>query len=152
MNPSILLATALAALAVCPPSYAEHPTEHPSAAPAKKAVTTKDIGDGIQKHIDDKSKEDKNGKFQVKDGEKDLALTLVKVHNDKLANLGGGSYFACVDFKGTDGNTYDVDFFLKGDPGAMTVTETNVHKVNGKPRYNWKEEGGKWCKVDIEKK
>ncbi len=34
---------------------------------------------------------------------------------------------------------YDVDFFLEGDPGAMTVTETTVHKVNGQPLYVWKQ-------------
>jgi hypothetical protein len=29
----------------------------------------------------------------------------------------------------------------------MTVTETAVHKIDGKPLYNWKEENGKWHKV-----
>jgi hypothetical protein len=36
---------------------------------------------------------------------------------------------------------------MAGKPGAMNVTETSVHKVNGKPLYNWKEEGGVWKKV-----
>ena len=71
----------------------------------------------------------------------------MKVHDDRLQDLGGGKYFACVDMKGTDGKTYDIDFFLTGHPGKMTVTETSVHKVDGKPLYNWKEENGKWNKV-----
>jgi hypothetical protein len=29
----------------------------------------------------------------------------------------------------------------------MKVTETSVHKINGKPLYNWKEDGGVWKKV-----
>jgi len=79
----------------------------------------------------------------------DLSLDLVKVHDDRLQDLGGGKYFACVDMKGTDGKTYDIDFFLTGQPGKMTVTETAVHKIDGKPLYNWKEENGKWNKVPV---
>jgi hypothetical protein len=30
-----------------------------------------------------------------------------------------------------DGQFYDIDFFLGGVAGAMTVTETTVHKLNG---------------------
>ncbi len=59
----------------------------------------------------------------------------------------GGKYFACVDMKGTDGKTYDIDFFLTGQPGKMKVTETSVHKIDGKPLYDWKEENGTWHKV-----
>jgi hypothetical protein len=49
--------------------------------------------------------------------------------------------------KATDGTTYDIDFFMFGKPGDMKVTETSVHKINDKPLYNWKEEGGVWKKV-----
>ena len=34
-------------------------------------------------------------------------------------------------------------------PGKLTVTETSVHKVNGKPLYNWKQENGVWKKVTV---
>lgn len=116
--------------------------EHP-----KKEVTTADISAGIKKHIEDQTKVG-GGSFHLKDGESELSLTLVKVHDDKLANLGDGLYFACTDLKGADGHVYDVDFFLGGDAGAMKVTETNVHKVDGKPRYGWKQEAnGTWVKV-----
>jgi hypothetical protein len=74
-------------------------------------------------------------------------MDLVKVHDDRLSNLGGGKYFACVDMKATDGKIYDIDFFLTGQPGNMTVVDTSVHKINGKPLYNWKEENGVWKKV-----
>jgi len=110
-------------------------------------VTKTDISAGIKKHIASETKKSKDKKFHVKYEGKDLALDLIKVHDDRLSNLGGGKYFACVDMKATDGTTYDIDFFLAGSPGNMKVTETSVHKVNGKPLYNWKEEGGAWKKV-----
>ena len=45
---------------------------------------------------------------------KDLALDLVKVHDDRFSSLGGDKYFACVDMKGADGKIYDIDFFMAG--------------------------------------
>ena len=49
--------------------------------------------------------------------------------------------------KGTDGKIYDIDFLMVVQTGKLTVTETSVHKINGKPLYNWKQEGGVWKKV-----
>ena len=43
---------------------------------------------------------------------KNLALDLVKVHDDRFSSLGGDKYFACVDMKGADGKIYDIDFFM----------------------------------------
>jgi hypothetical protein len=130
----------------------EHPAKGSKEHPAKekgqaKDVSTADISAGIRKDIDAKSKKASDGKFHVKHEGKDLALDLVKVHDDRLSNLGSGKYFACVDMKAADGTTYDIDFFMSGKPGNMKVTETSVHKVNGRPRYDWKEEGGGWKKV-----
>jgi hypothetical protein len=108
-----------------------------------------DISAGIKKHIATETKKASDRKFHAKHQGKDLALDLVRVHDDRLSDLGGGKYFACVDMKATDGKTYDIDFFLTGQPGSMKVTETSVHKVNGKPLYNWKEEGGIWKKKRV---
>jgi hypothetical protein len=124
---------------------AEHP-EHPKKG-GEKEVTTADISTGIKKHIGSETKKSSDGKFHTNYEGKDLALDLVKVHDDRLSNLGGGKYFACVDMKATDGTTYDIDFFMTGKAGDMKVTDTSVHKVNGKALYNWKEEGGVWKKV-----
>ena len=124
----------------------EHP-EHPTSGGAKKQVSTADISAGIKKHIDSESKQSAAKKFHVKYQGQDLALDLMKVHDDRLQDLGGGKYFACVDMKGTDGKTYDIDFFLTGQAGQMKVTDTSVHKIDGKPLYNWKEENGKWVKT-----
>ena len=124
----------------------EHPAEHPKQGEGK-AVSTADISAGIKKHIGAETKKASDRKFHVEYKGKDLALDLVRVHDDRLSDLGGGKYFACVDMKAMDGKTYDIDFFLTGEPGKMRVTETAVHKVDGKPLYDWKEENGKWKKV-----
>jgi len=114
-----------------------------------KEVSTADISSGIKKHIDDERKKSNDNKFHVNYRGKDLGLDLVKVHGDRLSTLGGGKYFACVDMKATDGTIYDIDFFMAGQPGSMKVTETSVHKVNARPLYNWKEEGGVWKRVRV---
>jgi len=121
--------------------------EHPKKGGEAKQVSTADISAGIKTNIDAKSKKSADGKFHVKYESQDLALELTKVHDDRLQDLGGGKYFACVDMKAADGKTYDIDFFLNGQPGKMKVTETSVHKIDGKPLYNWKEENGTWHKV-----
>jgi hypothetical protein len=138
--------------------HPEHPTkkeetkkgehaEHPKKGSEEKKVTKSEISTGIKKHISSESQNSSDKKFHVNYEGKDLALDLVKVHDDRLSSLGEGKYFACVDMKATDGTTYDIDFFMAGKPGNMKVTETSVHKINGKPLYNWKEEGGVWKKV-----
>ena len=131
----------------------EHP-EHPKKAeskghPGDAKKTKADISAGIRKNIASESKKASDGKFHVSYEGKDLALDLVKVHDDRLSGLGDDKYFACVDMKAADGTTYDIDFFMAGKPGDMRVTETSVHKVNGKPLYNWKQEGGIWKKVKV---
>src|SRR5260370_32734073 len=129
------------------PDHTKKTTEHRKKRGTEAHVSTDDISTGIKKNIDAQSKKSSDSKFHVKYEGQDLALDLVKVHDDRLQDLGGGKYFACVDMKGTDGKTYDIDFFLTGQPGKMKVTETSVHKIDGKPLYNWKEENGKWQKV-----
>ena len=135
-----------------PKKSAEHPkqgAEQPKKGGAAKQVSTADISAGIKKNIEIESKKSSDGKFHVKYEGQDLDLDLIKVHDDRLQDLGDGKYFACVDMKSTDGKIYDIDFFLTGQPGKMKVTDTSVHKIDGKPLYNWKEENGKWNKVPV---
>jgi hypothetical protein len=130
--------------------HPEHPkegAEHPKKGAAEKRVSKADISAGIKENINAETKKSSDGKFHVKHEAQDLALDLIKVHDDRLSDLGGGKYFACVDMKATAGKTYDIDFFLTGQPGKMKVTETSLHKIEGKPLYDWKEENGKWHKV-----
>jgi transglutaminase-like putative cysteine protease len=112
-------------------------------------VVTADIQAGIEKHIAERSRRG-DGYFKLPFDRNELRLKLVRVHLEYLANLGPRRHFACVDLAGTDGEVYDVDFFLAGDPGAMTVTETTVHKINGQPRYTWEQKrDGTWRRAPV---
>ncbi|PYS68756.1 MAG: hypothetical protein DMF73_16160 [Acidobacteria bacterium] len=142
------------------PLFAQHPraplqrlpqtiTTSPPSSPQTKEVSKAEISAGIKKHIDSYTRKSSDRKFHINYRGKDLALDLVKVHDDRLSNLGSGKYFACVDMKATNGTIYDIDFFMAGEPGSMKITETSVHKINGKALYNWKEEGGVWKKLRV---
>ncbi len=121
-----------------------------SAAGSAPSVVTADIQDGIEDHIDEQTRLG-GGYFTLPLDDGQLRLKLVRVHTEYLANLGPRRHFACVDLASTDGDVYDVDFFLAGDPGAMTVTETTVHKVNGQPLYVWKQKRNKtWHRLPAE--
>ena len=114
-----------------------------------REVSNADISAGIKRHVASERKKSADKKFHINYRGKDLALDLIRVHDDRLSSLGAGKYFACVDMKAKDGTVYDIDFFMTGQPARMRVTETSVHKINGKPLYNWKEENGVWKKVRV---
>ncbi|MHC4737642.1 MAG: transglutaminase-like domain-containing protein [Planctomycetota bacterium] len=110
-------------------------------------VVTEDIQKGIEKHIEEQTRLGE-GYFKITFEGKELKLKLVRVHTEYLANLGPRRHFACVDLASIEGDVYDVDFFLAGDPNAMTVTETTVHKINGQPFYVWEQRRDKtWHRV-----
>jgi hypothetical protein len=123
------------------------PSAPTTSSPQTREVSKADISAGIKSHINTERRRASDRKFHVNYQGKNLALDLVRVHDDRLSNLGGGKYFACVDMKAANGTIYDIDFFVAGQPGNMTATETSVHKINGKPLYNWKEQNGVWKKV-----
>ena len=113
-------------------------------------VVTADIEAGIKANIAKKVAEG-GGYFHMTTEDKELRLQLVRVHTEYLSNLGPRSHFACVDLADVSGDVYDVDFFLEGDPGSMTVTETTLHKLNGKPFYTWKQRKDKtWYRMPIQ--
>jgi hypothetical protein len=74
---------------------------------------------------------------------------LITIHADRLSDLGDNKHVVCVDLKAANGAIYDVDFFITVRSGTLSVTEASVHKINGKPLYNWKEEGGIFKKVKV---
>jgi transglutaminase-like putative cysteine protease len=114
-----------------------------------KKVSIAEIDSGIRSFIQKRTKEG-GGYFDVKDRGKEFRMKLVRVHTEYLANLGPKSHFACVDLADEKGDVYDVDFFLSGEPGSMDVTETTVHKLNGKPYYAWKQKADKtWHRVPV---
>ena len=162
MNTQLIIAICVALfLATAMPLFAaEHPqvrvqqlpqttTTVPQSGTPTMEVSKADISAGIKRHIASDRKTSSDKKFHVNYRGKDLALDLVKVHDDRLSSLGGGKYFACVDMKATDGTIYDIDFFMAVGARSLKITETSVHKINGKPLYNWKEQNGVWKKVRI---
>jgi hypothetical protein len=116
---------------------------------AMTEATMSDVSDALKRFISGYAAKSADKKFHVPYQRKNLALDLIKVHDDRFSSLGGDKYFACVDMKGTDGKIYDIDFFMVLQSSKLTVTETSVHKINGKPLYNWKQEGGVWKKVKV---
>jgi hypothetical protein len=108
-----------------------------------------DVSAGLKKYIDGYARKSTDKKFHVRYRGKDLPMDLIKVHDDRLSSLGGDKYFACVDMKGSDGKIYDIDFFMAVGARSLKITETSVHKINGKPLYNWEEEKGVWKKVRV---
>jgi hypothetical protein len=113
-------------------------------------VVTADIQAGIEGHVAEQIRRG-NGHFLLPFGDRELRLKLVRAHTEYLANLGPRRQFACVDLVDVSGDVYDVDFFLSGDPGAMTVTETTVHKINGQPYYLWdQDQDGTWHRIPVD--
>lgn len=111
---------------------------------------TRDIRDGIEAHIAEGTRAG-DGVYEIVDAGERLRLKLVRVHTEYLSKLGPGRHFACVDLATADGDVYDVDFFLAGEPGAMTISERAIHKRNGQPRYVWEQQPDKtWLRVEAD--
>jgi len=129
----------------------EHPKkEHPAkqqAAPPRKP-TLDDLDAAIRQQIAEKAKAT-GGRFQVKDDvlNKTWSLEFVRVHKEKLTALSDTRYFACVDFKADDGTRVDVDFYMDYKDGKFSFADTTVHKVNGKARFDYQQNGDIWERV-----
>ncbi len=118
---------------------------------ASEDITIQEIAHVIERHIEHETTAG-DGLFTVPHDGRSLELQLIRIHMEYLANLGGGVQFACVDLVARDGSVYDVDFFLQGtDPEALVVTETIVHKIDGRPLYAWEQRDDKtWHRVPVE--
>ena len=126
--------------------HPEHPTDKPKL--ESKGVTIPELADAITEYVK-KDSALKGGFFFVYDpvDKAPLALTLDHVHTERLSRVGPNTYFACADFKATDGKIYDLDVFMQGpERESLQVTEVAVHKKAGIERYTWYEEGGVWKK------
>jgi hypothetical protein len=125
----------------------EHPEEAAKAERAEVSVTQEMMAKAIEDYIT-KDSALKGGYFTVYDAQANvpLALKLDKVHQDKLAKVSEGLYFACSDFKATNGKMYDLDFFMKATDSGLEVSEVMIHKEAGNPRYGWVEEDGVWTR------
>ena len=148
MKKSVIAFTAT--LAVCGWAFAQEHPEHPKAKEQPKqehAYSMDELEQAIVSEITNAS--DSNGvyKLEDKDANKTWNLKLDHVHRERLAKLDSKTYFACTDFKSDDNHVVDVDFFMKDNGEKLVMSDVALHKVDGKPRYNWKEKDGYWVKV-----
>ena len=133
----------------CKSDAEKTPHQSKDAKSVTKQVSIEDVEAGIRANIDARTQEGA-GFFIFKNDTLDLRLKLVRVHTEYLSILGPNEFFACVDLATASGDVFDMDFFLKGDPGNMTVTRTTLHKLNGKPFYTWKQRKDKtWFTVPM---
>jgi hypothetical protein len=120
--------------------------ESPVAAPKADIA---DVEAGIRAYID-RETEARGGLFHIENDSLNLDLKLVRVHTEYLSVLGPNEFFACVDLATAEGDVFDVDFFMSGEPGNMQVTRTDVHKRNGRPFYSWKRgDDNTWYTVPV---
>ena len=79
---------------------------------------------------------DHEGLFHLVDDKTGEALRLrfIQVHNP-VRQMKDDIYFACTDFhvEGDAEKIYDIDFWLNGKSGTLTVFQTKVHK---EPRHS----------------
>lgn len=132
----------------------EHP-EHPTTQkPKPKPEVTKGMMSQAIKDFVSRDSKLKGGKFLIFDDKADLALalTLIKVHDDRVSQVGENLYFACSDFLTNKDKVYDLDFFMQGTDSGLQVTEVMIHKEETKPRYTWQEKGGIWKRKEISTK
>jgi transglutaminase-like putative cysteine protease len=148
---TILAAAALVCLVFAGGGWIVGQDARAASAPAEPDSVTADIQAGIERHVEEQVSKG-GGYFNLPFRNQELRLKLVRVHTEYLSKLGPQRYFACVDLVDVSGDVYDVDFFLAGDPAAMKVTETIVHKINGQPFYAWEQKSdGTWHRIPMKK-
>lgn len=144
------LAVALVSAALWAQEHPEHPKENKEKKVATKAHSIDDLESAIKSAVVAKEKAG-GGYYRLADktAKKTWLLKLDHVHRERLSRLDEHTYFACTDFKSKDGHTVDVDFFMKDKNGKLVMSDATVHKVDGKPRYNWEEKDGFWKRVPV---
>lgn len=148
---SMLIAPILIALIACQPTREKAAESSGETGSTKKKVSKQAVEQGIRANIETRTREG-GGYFNFQKDTLDLSLKLVRVHTEYLAVLGLNRFFACVDLATAEGDVYDMDFFLEGPLGEMQVTSTDLHKLNGKPYYTWKQnqQDKTWYTVPVE--
>ncbi|TAN60724.1 hypothetical protein EPN16_04665 [bacterium] len=123
-----------------PAATHEHSAEHPA---AKETLSAGAIVQAIKDHISAVTSAN-SGYYPLTDteGGKDLKLTLVKVHEDKVSYIKKeGAYFACADFTAEGGAAYDVDFLMKKNPeGKLELYQAKIHMKDSAPRFTYQDD------------
>jgi len=148
-SPAASTQTSVTGTAAAPGSERFDSDPHPENAHLTQ-VTADSLAQSITDYVQTESAR-RGGEFPVHDAQqqKTLGLALTTVHRERVSQLADGRYFACADFQGQDGQTYDVDIFMRKDSTGLTPTELIVHKVDGKPRFDWVERNGIWSQAPL---
>lgn len=73
---------------------------------------------------------------------KDWSLKLLRIHKKRIVHLGGGSFFACADFKSAAKGgkaKLDLDFYATKSGDGWKIDKVLIHKLEGKARYTYNE-------------
>lgn len=130
-----------------PGTVSEHPPHHH---PTKEGaqIPINNFKKAVENYVQKES--DKNGGYFIvhdKKQDKDLHLKFVKMMPEDLSALGDNKYFVCSDYKGKDGNDYDIDIIMQGKSAdSLKAIKKYVHKVNGNARFEWVEQKDKTWK------
>lgn len=121
----------------------EHPAKKKTADWVKHKKTMKAFVRAVEKHVRAKKKE--AGSFEVYDAVlgKTWKLKMKKIHKKRIARLSDDKFFACADFTtvGKKPRTeLDLDFFVTKTSDGWNVDQVLVHKIAGRPRYNYNDE------------
>lgn len=129
----------------------EHPSEHPTKKikmdekkDETKSEEKKPALDEFRKAAEENIKKtmgENKGFYPVHDEKENLhrKLKFKKIHEKKLTQLEGNVYFACMDFQeAATKNKVDLDFWMEFKDGGWELQKVLIHKVNGKPRFVYK--------------
>lgn len=89
-------------------------------------------------------KSEKTGTFDIYDPGigKTRKLTLTRIH--ERVGKTGDSYYSCADFTDVDtGALFDLDIDVEHKDGNLNVVDVRIHKVDGKKRYTYDENGNR---------
>ena len=114
-----------------------------------KELTAEAFTKAVKKHVKNESED---GFFMLPHPDKKadtLKLKLQKPHK-MLHKASKNEYFTCVEFKGKDGKSYDVDVYMKGKSAdELTASKTMVHKIGGEKLFSYKKEDGMMKKKEM---
>lgn len=121
---------------------AEQKQDQEAAAPvtAAAAPTVEQIQEAISTYIADITRDE--GAFFIDDDATGQTRELKFDHVHEGVGNAEGYYFACVDMTDVKtGELLDIDFNIDAYSQPSEVTDVLIHKVNGKPRYNYDDKG-----------
>ena len=121
------------------------------------------ISAAIENYVTSEAKKSKDGKFWVEfsinvfGGSYDhpyftnakTPAVLIKIHDERRFDLGGGKYFCSVEMRGADGEPILADFFLAGKSGNIVAVGYSIQRIKDQSFYKWKQENGIWKKIPI---